>query len=93
MNPITQTAFTESNPRSFRQTSHQGCPTRPEEYLRKQEVDEVFEARLRWFLSLSAAAGAFKGPIMSADRCPSPVLNNSYGRQSCRRNSKAKSPW
>jgi hypothetical protein len=56
MNTSTQTQGAESNPRSYRQTSQECCPAVPEERPRKQELDEVFEARLRWFLALSAAA-------------------------------------
>ncbi len=56
MNPRTQTQTAEPKPQTFRQTSHQGCPTTHEESRRKQEADKLFEARLQWFLALSAAA-------------------------------------
>ena len=57
MNALTRSHAAEANaPPVVRQTPRETCDMVPEDQLRKQEADRVFEARLQWFLAVSAAA-------------------------------------
>ena len=56
MTPFTQALAADPTPSPSRQAPHECRPVVPEERLRKQEADRLFEARLQWFLALSAAA-------------------------------------
>ena len=57
MTTFTPTRTAEPNvPPVVRPTPHEGCLAVAEDLVRKQEADRLFEAGVRWFLAVSAAA-------------------------------------
>ena len=57
MNTFSPTHTAESKaPLPVRQSTREGCPAVTSDQRRKQEDERVFEARLQWFLAVSAAA-------------------------------------
>jgi hypothetical protein len=52
---LTQPAGPNAPP-VVRQTANETCHAIPADQLHKQEEDWLFEARLQWFLAVSAAA-------------------------------------
>jgi hypothetical protein len=56
MNAFATTHTAESDASPSVQATREACRAASGDRLRKQEEDRVFEARLQWFLAVSAAA-------------------------------------